>query len=126
MINEKIKKKSEIKFGIAQGIAQGIPRVFSIRIMDHIILSQLALGKSIIITATGKSMEPRIMEGTQITIEPIDVELSVGDVVFVRIKEKFLEHQIIDIVEGKYVIGNSKNKIDGIVTRDAIYGIIKC
>jgi signal peptidase I len=94
---------------------------------NHQILHELALGRNVEVVTTGKSMEPRIMEGSRITIVPLwkSLEtLKVGDIVFVRVNSRYLDHQIIEISDNKYVIGNINHKIDGIVTIDAIYGII--
>jgi hypothetical protein len=98
---------------------------------DHQTLSILATGQTVIDVANGKSMEPRIIDGQRIMIEPFqhreDQLLKVGDIVFVAIKGKFLHHQIIEMKgsRGPFVIGNIHNKIDGIVTIDKIYGIVK-
>lgn len=72
-------------------------------------------------------MSPRFNIGDIQTIMPYDgvQELKEHDIVLVRIGSKLLTHQIFSINEtGTYVIANEKGKIDGVVTRDAILGIV--
>ena len=94
-----------------------------------LVLNELALGKSVQLIGKGNSMDPLIKDKESVMIEPYtDQQLEKGMVVFVRINHnRFLTHQIVDIVNtstSTYIIGNLAKKIDGPVTKDAIYGII--
>jgi len=91
-----------------------------------LVLNELALGKSVQLIGKGNSMDPLIKDKEAVMIEPYtNQQLEKGMVVFVRINHnRFLTHQIVDIVDSNYIIGNISKKIDGPVTKDAIYGII--
>lgn len=92
------------------------------------ILKELSRGNAVETVVTGRSMEPRIMEGSSLLIFPYhhDRDLKANDVVFVKINGKFLTHQILEVTaDAEYIIGNMKRKIDGVVNKDAIYGICK-
>lgn len=91
-----------------------------------LVLNELSLGHSVQLVGKGNSMVPLIKDGETFTITPyINQILESGTVVFVRINHnKFLIHQILNISNDRYTIGNMLKKIDGIVTKDAIYGII--
>lgn len=97
---------------------------------DKHILSELALGNSVQTIITGNSMHPILKEGYTYLIVPMnDIELKIGDVVFVNIKNKFLTHMILNVEndnssEKKFIISNVHKKIDGIVTINSIYGVV--
>jgi hypothetical protein len=93
---------------------------------DKHILSELSVGNSVQSLVTGNSMFPILKEGDVYLITPLkEYELKVGDIVFVNIKNKFLTHMILDIQDNTFTISNIKRKIDGVVTINSIYGIIK-
>ena len=91
-----------------------------------LVLNELSVGNSVRLVGKGNSMYPKIKDREPIIIMPYvhTDKLKEGDIVFVRINNKFLTHQILNIDNDKFTIGNIKRKIDGIVTIDAIYGFI--
>ena len=92
---------------------------------DKEILSELAKNNSIKRIVTGNSLEPLYKIGDPMIISPYSYQIiTPGTIVYVRMsKDKYLNHKVLSINEGKYTISNMKNKIDGIVTIDAILGI---
>ena len=91
-----------------------------------LILNELSSGKSVQIIGKGNSMNPLIKEGDIIKISPYNGQLlKKRDIVLARLgHNKFLTHQILDIEDSRYLIGNASDKEDGWITIDAIYGII--
>ena len=92
-------------------------------------LSELSAGRPFRRVCNGNSMAPGIKEGDVQTIVPHDGsrQLKEHDVVLVRLGAKMLTHQILRI-EGEaprlFTIANARGKIDGVVTEDAILGIV--
>lgn len=96
-----------------------------ILIIMKLILKELSLGRPVQKIGKGNSMNPYIKEGDIIQLEPYtNQQLNKGTIVLVRIGNKFLTHQIIDIKDNMYLIGNGSGKEDGLVKADAIYGIV--
>jgi hypothetical protein len=88
-------------------------------------IEALRVGKEITITAPrGKSMEPMISRGDQVTLVPIARELKVDDIVLVQIRGRALLHMT-KAVKGKtYLIGNNKGDTNGWVGSNSVYGVV--
>lgn len=92
-------------------------------------------GKTVTFHPKGKSMEPLIMNGQLVKIEPIRHLLKIGDIVLCEVGKQVYLHSIkqIAIAENPlsekytdlraYCIGNNKGKINGWTDIKHIYGI---
>jgi phage repressor protein C with HTH and peptisase S24 domain len=89
-------------------------------------LRQLAAGRTIAVPADGTSMRPRIEPGQIIHISPVQPStVLVDDIVLVRWKRgTFIAHLVMDIRDGRYLIGNTWGKKNGWVEADDILGIV--
>lgn len=85
----------------------------------------LANGKTVKIRPRGNSMEPRIKSGQLVTIEPAqDRQINNGDIVFCKVKSNYYVHLVKSQQRDRFQIGNNKNKINGWISRNRIYGIV--
>lgn len=73
-------------------------------------------------------MEPLIKSGQKVALQPIQTvkELKKGDIVFCRVKGKFLVHKITNknTRTQKYEISNNKGFVNGEIPIDSIYGLV--
>ena len=93
-------------------------------------------GKEVSFHPHGKSMEPVIMNGELVTVEPVRHSLKVGDIVLCRVNKSVYLHFIkekkhIDPPKAyhmndlySYQIGSNKGKINGWISIRDIYGIL--
>ena len=75
----------------------------------------------------GNSMKGKVESGDEVTLSTCDPkDLSVGDIVLVKVKGKIYLH-LIKAVKGKekprFQIGNNRGGINGWVGPNAIYGV---
>lgn len=71
----------------------------------------------------GGSMRGRIESGQLVTINKADAsDCSEGDVVFVKWKNNYLLHLIVELTEDEVLIGNNIGKVNGWVPNDSIIG----
>ena len=69
-------------------------------------------------------MQGKVNNGDLVTIEPCDPEeLSVGDIVLVRVKGNDYLHLIKALNQGRFLIGNNRGGVNGWVGHNCIYGI---
>lgn len=70
-------------------------------------------------------MTPRVLDGQEVTIKPVDpMTLRTHDVVLVRVKGNVYLHLIRSMSQtgNLFQIANNKGRINGWVTADHIYG----
>lgn len=78
----------------------------------------------VVIKAQGKSMQPKIMDGSSIFLKKVDSsQLRVGDAVFVKVKSSLVVHEIGAINGDQFKIQNHKGFVNGWVSKNAIYGL---
>ena len=78
-------------------------------------------GKVAQVKPHGNSMIPLIHSGNKVTIKPVQLDnLSVGDIVLCRVRGNQYLHLIKAIDGERFLIGNSKGRING--WTKAIYG----
>jgi hypothetical protein len=87
-------------------------------------IERLQKGENVQIRPSGHSMTGKVNHRDLVTLAPIDPdELSVGDIVLVRVKGNVYLHLIKAIDNQKrFLIGNNRGKLNGWVGRSAIYG----
>jgi Peptidase S24-like len=93
--------------------------------LDAVAVRLLDGAERVTFTACGRSMEPRIRDGQQVTVHRYDgqEELDTGDIVLARVKGQVYLHQIIGISGSRYLIGNNKGGVNGWAARPWIYGV---
>lgn len=74
----------------------------------------------------GNSMLPIIKSNQPVKLEPVTetTELSVGDIVFCKVKGNYYTHKISGIKENQYQISNNHGFVNGWVNRRSIFGIV--
>jgi hypothetical protein len=96
--------------------------------MRHI--ATLKEGKPVTFKPRGNSMDPKIKNGQEVTVSPIEKPLEVGDVVLCRVQGVEFLHEIKAMQKiaedkpGRFQIGNAKGRINGWTFRSKIYGIL--
>lgn len=86
-------------------------------------VNALRRGETVTFRPVGHSMEPRIMSGQQVTVEPVNPrDLTPGDVVLCELGTR----QYLDIVKeiriDGFLIGNNKGNINGVAPTSCVYG----
>jgi SOS-response transcriptional repressor LexA len=87
-------------------------------------IEALAKGEQVKIKPHGNSMRGKIESGDTVVLIPSPQQiLGVGDIVLVRVKGNVYLHLIKAIDGERFQIGNNIGRINGWVSRSAIYGI---
>jgi len=69
-------------------------------------------------------MKGKVNDGDVVTVKPCNPEeLSVGDIVLVRVKGNDYLHLIKAMNQGRFLIGNNRGGTNGWVGHNCIYGI---
>jgi hypothetical protein len=84
----------------------------------------LKQGKTVIFRPKGRSMEPIILSGELVTVEPCpDTSvLDIGDIVLCTIKNREFLHVIKAVSEQGFLIGNNRGGVNGCVKQKDIHG----
>ena len=83
----------------------------------------LQKGESAQVRPRGHSMKGKVNDGDLVTLEPCDpTQLTVGDVVLVRVRGNVYLHLIKAINQGRFLIGNNRGGVNGWVGANCIYG----
>jgi hypothetical protein len=85
-------------------------------------IAKLAAGETVQFRPRGQSMRGRIESGQLCTVAPAPEELEVGDIVLCKVRGREYLHLVKARQGERYLIGNNRGKINGWVTRGAIYG----
>jgi len=85
-------------------------------------VEKLGNGEEIKFRPRGNSMKPKINSGDLITVTPEIGELSVGDIVFCKVKGNHYVHLIKAKDKSRYQIGNNRGGINGWVGENSIFG----
>ena len=81
-------------------------------------------GETVQIRPRGNSMKGKVNDGDVVAVEPCrPQDLSVGDIVLVRVKGKDYLHLIKAINQGRFLIGNNRGGLNGWVGHNCIHGI---
>lgn len=83
-------------------------------------------GQTVTMRPSGHSMTPIIQHRQQVSIAPVsaETELRRGSVVLVKVKGKWLLHRIAKLSAEQYEIANAKGRVNGLVRREAIAGVV--
>ncbi len=87
-------------------------------------IEKLQRGESVRIKPRGHSMRGKVEDGQEVLLRPVsEEELSVGDIVLVRLKGTVLLHLIKAVAPHRVLIGNNRGKINGWASKRAVYGL---
>jgi SOS-response transcriptional repressor LexA len=87
-------------------------------------IEKLNKGETVQIRPRGHSMKGKVNSGDLVTVEPCNPEeLSVGDIVLVRVKGNDYLHLIKAVNQGRFLIGNNRGGTNGWVGHNCVYGI---
>lgn len=87
-------------------------------------ICDLKEGKVVSFRPRGNSMVGKINSGDLCTLEPINSDIEVGDIVLCKVNGNQYLHLVSDTRGNMYQISNNKGHINGWVSRSCIYG--KC
>ena len=87
-------------------------------------IARLARGETVRFRPRGHSMRGKIESGQLVTVEPTAGPLEVGDIVLCKVHGQEYLHLIKAVQGERYQIGNNRGKVNGWVSRGAIFG--KC
>jgi hypothetical protein len=87
-------------------------------------IAKLQRGETVQFRPRGNSMAGKIDSGQLCTVVPPGGALQVGDIVLCKVNGRQYLHLIKAIQGERYQIGNNRGRINGWVSRAAIYG--KC
>jgi hypothetical protein len=85
-------------------------------------IEKLRHGETVQFRPRGQSMHGKIESGQLCTVEPVDCELQVGDIVLCKVNGNEYLHLIKAIQGDRFQIGNNRGLINGWIGRSAIYG----
>lgn len=87
-------------------------------------IAKLREGATVQFRPGGHSMRGKIESGQLVTVEPAGETLHVGDIVLCKVRGAEYLHLVKAVQGDRYLIGNNRGKINGWVSRAAIFG--KC
>lgn len=130
--NNPLQRSARSTILIIPGAPFARPLNGSVRLLSHIdgmswakfAIEKLKQGETVQIRPRGHSMKGKVNDGALVTVEPCDPgELSVGDIVLVRVKGSDYLHLIKAVNQGRFLIGNNRGGVNGWVGHNCIYGI---
>lgn len=87
-------------------------------------IEKLMKGETVQLRPRGNSMKGKVNDGDVVTVEPCrPQDLSVGDIVLVRVKGKECLHLIKAFNQGRFLIGNNRGGLNGWVGHNCIHEI---
>jgi hypothetical protein len=87
-------------------------------------IAKLKTGESVTFRPRGRSMEPIIRDGQEVTVDPLkpDDVIAVGDVVLCKVNGNEYLHLVKHRESDKFLIGNNKGRVNGMIGLGSIYG----
>ena len=73
---------------------------------------------------SGNSMSPLIESREPVDIRPVDRELKVGDIVFVRIGRRYYLHLVSAINNDRVQISNNHGHVNGWTSKANVFGLV--
>jgi SOS-response transcriptional repressor LexA len=87
-------------------------------------IEKLKKGEAVQIRPRDHSMKGKVDDGDLVTVEPCQPEeLSIGDIVLVRVKGNDYLHLIKAVNQGRFLIGDNRGGVNGWVGHNCIYGV---
>jgi hypothetical protein len=86
-------------------------------------IAKLQAGESVSFRPRGNSMAGKIESGQLCTVVPVEAsKLTVGDIVLCKVRGADYLHLVKAIQGDRFQIGNNRGRINGWVTKTAIFG----
>lgn len=87
-------------------------------------IEDLQAGKQAIIHPKGNSMQPKVVSGAEVTLEPINDAsvLNKDDIVLVSVGRNIYLHLITALDKDRVQISNNKGRVNGWVMKKNVYG----
>jgi hypothetical protein len=86
-------------------------------------IAKLQTGETVSFRPRGNSMAGKIESGQLCTVVPVEPdELAVGDIVLCKVRGAEYLHLVKAIQGDRFQIGNNRGRINGWVTKTAIFG----
>ncbi len=85
-------------------------------------VAKLKAGETVSFRPHGNSMQPKINNGQLCTVIPIEDEISPGEIVLCKVRGRQFLHLVKAVRGNQFQIGNNKGRINGWVSRNAIFG----
>lgn len=110
-------KRQQFHEALAKAETEGRPPMKNVA-------EKLSEGNVVTFRPRGRSMEPRVMSGQEVTVEPVtdDTELAKGDVVIVRLYGRWYFHAVTALNGDRVQIGNNKGHVNGWAFRRNVAG----
>lgn len=85
-------------------------------------IEKLQQGETVSFRPRGNSMKGKVESGELCTVEPVNDELEVGDIVLCKVGGNQYLHLIKAIQGQRYQIGNNRGGINGWIGKNSIFG----
>lgn len=85
-------------------------------------IEKLQQGETVSFRPRGNSMKGKVESGDLCTVEPVDDELEVGDIVLCKVGGNQYLHLIKAVQGQRYQIGNNRGGINGWIGKNSIFG----
>ena len=87
------------------------------------LIKALQAGQPITVQAHGQSMAGRIESGQWCTVVPVNAkQIKVDDLVLCQVGKRYYLHLVSDTQNGQFEISNTRGRINGWITPEAIFG----
>lgn len=87
------------------------------------IANMLRQGRTVTFIAHGSSMEPKILSGQKVTVEPVDpASVRKGDVVLARVRGRYYLHLVKATKLDQVQIANNRGHVNGWTARAQVLG----
>ncbi|HVI42693.1 MAG TPA: hypothetical protein VM577_18795 [Anaerovoracaceae bacterium] len=87
-------------------------------------IEDLQAGKQAVIHPKGNSMQPKVVSGAEVTLEPVTDPntLVKGDIVLVSVARNIYLHLVTAVDKNRVQISNNKGHVNGWVMKKDVYG----
>lgn len=87
-------------------------------------IAELKEGKTVTVKPSGNSMTPLIVSKQEVVVAPLfHHKIYPGDVVLCVVKGNQYLHKVIQVAEGKVLIGNNHGRTNGWTPLSNVYGV---
>lgn len=87
-------------------------------------IDELREGRRVVVRPQGHSMQPKVLSGARVTLDPIDdpATLKRGEVVLVSVGRQVYLHLISATDVNRVQISNNRGRVNAWVSRSAVHG----